>query len=96
MAKRKLSYEGSQIIPVRIPAELLAQIDASVAWSIECKPGEPWTRSSFILDAVREVFRHRAREKKARKARQARKAAERRAQAAQAALAAQGQPEGAE
>jgi hypothetical protein len=68
--------KGSPIVPLRIPEELLAQIDVAVMESLAYRDAEPFTRTSFILEAVREVFRHRERAKAARKRRQAKRHAE--------------------
>lgn len=68
--RTKRGYEGSKIVPVRVPDHLLEKIQAAIAWSLANDPGTPHTVSSFILAAVRETFRHRERAKQARLRRQ--------------------------
>lgn len=46
--------KGSYVVPVRVPAELLAEVEATVKRSAHTRTGEPWTRSSFIIAALRE------------------------------------------
>lgn len=57
--------KGSPIIPVRIPDELLAEIDAVVS---SYRDAEPWTRSSFIIHCVRAELAKRQRSRTWRKA----------------------------
>jgi len=45
---------GSPIVPVRIPAELLAEIGQVIDGRNERARGAPWTRSEFIVLALRE------------------------------------------
>jgi hypothetical protein len=45
---------GSPVIPLRIPRELLAEIQAAMERASHYRQGEPWTRSGFILAAIRE------------------------------------------
>ncbi len=52
---------GSPIVPIRIPAELLATLDAEVSRSATTRSAEPWTRSSFIIAALREKIAHQQR-----------------------------------
>jgi hypothetical protein len=60
--------KGSPIVPIRFAdAELLAQIDAAVDSSVINRKDEPWTRTSFILSAVREKLAHMERARKSRK-----------------------------
>lgn len=63
--------KGSPIVPLRIPAELLAAIDADVERSIQCDQHPRSTRTAWILSAVLEVLRHRERAKKSRGRRRA-------------------------
>ena len=53
--------KGSQVVPVRIPAELLGLVDAAVARSVDTRRDGPWTRSSFILAAISEKLAKMAR-----------------------------------
>jgi hypothetical protein len=53
--------KGSQIVPVRLPAELLALLDAAVARSVDTRKDGPWTRSSFIVKAIEEKLNKMAR-----------------------------------
>lgn len=52
---------GSQIVPVRIPAELLGLVDDTVARSVHTRKDGPWTRSSFIVKAIEDCLRKMAR-----------------------------------
>lgn len=45
---------GSPIVPIRIPSELLAEMDQVILRANEVRRGEPWGRTGFILSAVRE------------------------------------------
>lgn len=45
---------GSPICPIRIPAALLLEMEQLIKASNERRKGEPWTRTSFILTAIRE------------------------------------------
>ena len=56
--------KGSPIIPIRFPQELLAQVDKEVARAERTRPGEPWTRSSFVLAAVRAFLAKRERSRR--------------------------------
>jgi hypothetical protein len=53
--------KGSQVVTVRIPAELLALMDQAVARSVHARRDGPWTRSSFIVDAIEEKLNKMAR-----------------------------------
>jgi hypothetical protein len=46
--------KGSQIVPVRIPVELLGLVDEVVARSVHTRKDGPWTRSSFVIAAIEE------------------------------------------
>jgi hypothetical protein len=46
--------KGSPIIPVRIPVELLAELDAKIDTVNDRRKDEPYRRSSFIIAAIRE------------------------------------------
>lgn len=49
---------GSPIVPIRVPADLLAAVDAVIARTADTRRDGPWTRTSFILSAVREKLQH--------------------------------------
>lgn len=49
--------QGSPIVTLRLPPELLAMIDEYVEKSADKRREEPWTRSSFILSAVIDKLR---------------------------------------
>jgi hypothetical protein len=53
--------KGSQIVPVRFPAELLQLVDQAVARSVSTRRDSPWTRSSFIVSAIEEKLNKMAR-----------------------------------
>jgi len=53
--------KGSQIVPVRIPAELLVLVDRVIARSVDTRRDGPLTRSSFILAAIEEKLEKMAR-----------------------------------
>ena len=81
MAKAK---EGSDIVPVRIPANLLTMIDEAIAKSVRDSDIPYGSRSGFILYAIWEVFRHRARARASCRRKQERRANQRLADAARA------------
>lgn len=58
--------KGSRIIPIRLPSDLLDQVDKAVQGSELRRKGEPWTRSSFIRRAIEEKLAHAARSRKPR------------------------------
>jgi hypothetical protein len=59
--------KGSPIVPIRFAdADLLAAVDAAVESSVINRSGKPWTRTSFILAAVREKLAHLERSKRSR------------------------------
>lgn len=68
--------KGNPIIPTRFPPELLAEVDETVERSHQTRTGEPWTRTAFILTAVREKLKKMKRSNKGRpaKGRRVRKA----------------------
>lgn len=45
---------GSPICPIRIPAALLAEMEGVIERANDRRKGEPWTRTAFILTAIRE------------------------------------------
>jgi hypothetical protein len=52
---------GSPLLTVRIPAELLVLIDQAVARSKDTRAAGPWTRSSFVVQAIEEKLGKMAR-----------------------------------
>jgi len=52
---------GSPLLTVRIPAELLALVDQTIARSAGTRRDGPWTRSSFIISAIEEKLAKMAR-----------------------------------
>lgn len=58
--------KGSPIVPVRIPIDLLEAIDREIGAVNVRRTKEPYYRSSFILDAVREKLDKYARGRKKR------------------------------
>jgi len=50
--------KGSKVLPFRIPAELLAEVDGVIERSHDTRAGEPWTRTAFILAALKEKLAH--------------------------------------
>lgn len=61
--------KGSPVLRVRIPPALLAEIDRIIARTADSRPDGPWTRSSFILYALRERLSHMERSRAYRKLR---------------------------
>lgn len=57
---------GSPVIPTRIPVDLLAQIDAIVARSATSRTAGQWTRSGWIVQAIRDKLAHAERSRKSR------------------------------
>lgn len=53
--------KGTPITCVRIPPDMLAQVDALVERSITHAAEEPWTRTSWIVQAIREKLAKRLR-----------------------------------
>jgi hypothetical protein len=56
--------KGSPIIPNQFPPELLARVGDEVALAERTRSAEPWTRSSFVLAAVRAFLDKRERSRK--------------------------------
>jgi metal-responsive CopG/Arc/MetJ family transcriptional regulator len=50
--------KGRQVVPVRFSPELLALVDETIASRNRHSPGEPWDRSEFIRQAVRDKISH--------------------------------------
>jgi len=44
--------KGSPVIPLLIPKDLLAEINATIARMNTQVPDDPWTRSGFIVAAI--------------------------------------------
>jgi hypothetical protein len=61
--------KGSPIVPLRIPAALLAKIDADIARSIHFDDTPRDNRTVWILAAILDVFRHRERARQCRRKR---------------------------
>lgn len=59
--------KGSPVIPCRFPADLLAQVDQTIRRSQDTRAGEPWNRTTFILQAVRDKLNHMERSRRPRK-----------------------------
>lgn len=59
--------KGSPIVPIRIPAELLALVDEQIASSNTRRGDEPWTRSAFIIAAIKEKLDKMERSRKSKK-----------------------------
>jgi len=53
--------KGSQIVPVRFPAELLVLMDQAIARSVDTRMAGPFTRSLFVQKAVEEKLAKMAR-----------------------------------
>jgi len=47
-------YKGSKIVPVRIPARLLADVEAAIASANRKRFQEPYTMSSWLIDCIRD------------------------------------------
>lgn len=61
--------KGSPIITLRIPAELLANVQVVVAETgANCK-GEPWNLTTWILQAIKDKLAHQQRAREASKRR---------------------------
>lgn len=59
--------KGSPVIPIRFPVDLLAVVDQEVSRSADYRTDGPWTRSSFVLAAVREKLAKMERSRKWRR-----------------------------
>jgi hypothetical protein len=53
--------KGSQVVPVRFPAELLTLMDQATARSVRTRKDGPLNRSSFIIKAIEEKLKKMAR-----------------------------------
>jgi hypothetical protein len=62
---------GTAHLPLRIPADLLARVDACVAELQERTRGSPPTRSDWIRKAIEEALAKRERSRTWRRARKA-------------------------
>lgn len=65
---------GSQVIPLRIPAELLARMDAAIASANAGRHEEEYTRSTWMRAAIEARLAHVERARKQKVTRRARKA----------------------
>jgi hypothetical protein len=54
-----MSSEGSPRLIWRCPADLLEQIEADIALSLQTRRGEPWTTTAYIKAAIVEFLRKR-------------------------------------
>lgn len=59
--------KGSPIIPVRVPAGLLEDIEVAIAARNAHASGAPWTRSDFFLIALREKLGKMERSRRGKK-----------------------------
>jgi hypothetical protein len=59
--------KGSPVVPMRIPSELLAEIERAIEGRNSRAPGEPWTRTGFIITAIREKLAKMERSRSGRK-----------------------------
>lgn len=46
--------KGSPIVPIRIPPDLLGEMERVIAARNVVTRGEPWTRTGFVISAIRE------------------------------------------
>jgi len=51
---------GSPIVPIRIPEHLLQRIEDAIASNNEHIKKEPWTRTSWIIDAIKAKLTHQS------------------------------------
>jgi len=58
--------KGSKIVPVRIPQEMLDEMQEMIASRNFNAPGEPWDVAKFIRKAVAEKIAHMKRSRKGR------------------------------
>lgn len=63
--------KGSPIVLLRVKQEVLDQIDAAVARSVDTRHDEPYTRSSWIMSAILAKLDHPARAKRSKEKRRA-------------------------
>lgn len=56
--------KGTPITCLRIPPDLLDQIDQAIARAADHLPDEPYTRTSWIISAIKEKLRHQERGRK--------------------------------
>ena len=53
--------KGTKIVPIRVPPELLEKIDHAVFFSTDHRKEGAWTRSSWIVQAIKDKLAHAAR-----------------------------------
>lgn len=53
--------KGNPIVPIRIPKDLLDKLDEAMFFSGERRREGEWTRSSWIIQAIKDKLAHRAR-----------------------------------
>lgn len=59
--------KGSPIVPIRIPADLLIEVEEVIVRSWDTRAAAPWNRTTFILAAIREKLSHLKRSSRKRK-----------------------------
>lgn len=52
------SYKGSRIVPVRLPPEILEQLDTTIERVNATRRAEPFDRSAFIRAAIADKINH--------------------------------------
>lgn len=57
--------QGNPIIHLRIPKELLAEVNIVIITTGQTCQGEPWNLSSWILQAIKDKLAHQDRARKA-------------------------------
>lgn len=64
-----MAYRGSKIVPVRIPEQLLGEIQAAIARVEFSRDKGPHTMTSWILEACQQKLDHLARAKASKRSR---------------------------
>lgn len=59
--------KGSPVVTLRVPEEELARLDAAILACNSRRKGTPWSRTDFIMAAVREKLAKMARSRSSRK-----------------------------
>lgn len=59
-----MASKGSPMVALRIPQELLTEIEATMKKRNVVAFGEPWSRTDFILVAIKEKLAHMARSRR--------------------------------
>lgn len=60
---------GTPITPLRLPRDLVEQIDRAIAQNNRTRFGEPWNRTSWIVQAIKERLAKQERSRRSNRGR---------------------------